>query len=76
MSDGGKGSKPRPLSVEQQIFENNFDTIFRNKEPLCDICGKNLSDKNNNCAYTSCPLNWDEARCDIIGQNGNIGYGD
>jgi hypothetical protein len=26
------------------------------------------------CAWTSCPLNWDEGRADIIGQNGNIGY--
>ena len=42
---------------------------------LCDICGKELS-KVGECAWTSCPLNWSEARADIIGQNGNIGYGD
>jgi hypothetical protein len=28
MSDGGKGSKPRPFSVDQETFENNFDRIF------------------------------------------------
>lgn len=42
---------------------------------LCDVCGKELS-KTKECAWTSCPLNWNEARADIIGQNGNIGYGD
>lgn len=40
---------------------------------LCDICGKELN-KVGECAWTSCPLNWNEARADIIGQNGNIGY--
>ena len=29
MSDGGKGSAPRPFSVSQEKFANNFDTIFR-----------------------------------------------
>ena len=42
---------------------------------LCDVCGKELN-KVGECAWTSCPLNWDEARADIVGQNGNIGYGD
>lgn len=40
---------------------------------LCDICGKELN-KVGECAWTSCPLNWDESRADIVGQNGNIGY--
>ena len=54
-------------------FEDNFDKIFRkNKDPLCDICGKSLSGTKE-CAFTGCPLNWDEARCDIIGQNGPTG---
>jgi hypothetical protein len=42
---------------------------------LCDICGKELN-KVGECAWTSCPLNWNETRADVIGQNGNIGYGD
>ena len=29
MSDGGKGSAPRPCSVSQEEFSNNFDAIFR-----------------------------------------------
>lgn len=29
MSDGGKGSSPRPFSVSQETFGNNYDNIFR-----------------------------------------------
>ena len=29
MSDGGKGSAPRPFSVSQEEFANSFDKIFR-----------------------------------------------
>ena len=54
-------------------YENNYDKIFRKKESLCDICGKDLA-STKECAWTSCPLNWDEERADIIGQNGNVGY--
>jgi len=32
MSDGGKGSKPRPFSVDQKTFDNNWDRIFSKKE--------------------------------------------
>lgn len=28
MSDGGKGSKPRPFSVSQEQFAKNWDSIF------------------------------------------------
>jgi hypothetical protein len=28
----GKGSAPRPFSVSQEEFANNFDRIFGNKE--------------------------------------------
>lgn len=28
MSDGGKGSKPRPLSVSQQEYDTRWDAIF------------------------------------------------
>jgi hypothetical protein len=27
----GKGSKPRPFSVDRKIFENNWDRIFGKK---------------------------------------------
>lgn len=33
MSDGGKGSSPRPYSVSQETYDNNFDAIFRKKTP-------------------------------------------
>ena len=33
MSDGGKGSNPRPFSVSQQTFDDNFDAIFRKPSP-------------------------------------------
>jgi hypothetical protein len=32
MSDGGKGSAPRPYSVSQEKFGNNFDRIFGKKK--------------------------------------------
>ena len=28
MSDGGKGSKPRPYSVTQDEYDNRWDAIF------------------------------------------------
>jgi hypothetical protein len=28
-----KGSRPRPYSVSQDQFANNFDAIFRKKDP-------------------------------------------
>lgn len=31
MSDGGKGSAPRPFSVSSEQFSNNWDLIFGNK---------------------------------------------
>jgi len=41
-------------------------------ETLCNICGKSLADTKE-CAWTSCPLIWNERRLDTIGQNGNTG---
>ena len=36
MSDGGKGSSPRPFSVDQKTFGDNYDAIFRKKTPQED----------------------------------------
>ena len=33
MSDGGKGSSPRPFSVSQKKFGDNYDAIFRKPSP-------------------------------------------
>ena len=43
MSDGGKGSRQRPLSVDPKIFENNWDLIF----------GKNKKDKSDKILYNN-----------------------
>lgn len=43
MSDGGKGSRPRPFSVDYKTFSNNWDAIF--KKPVlteCSECGQPL----------------------------------
>lgn len=32
MSDGGKGSSPRPFSVDTETFNNNWDAIFGKKK--------------------------------------------
>jgi hypothetical protein len=32
MSDGGKGSRPRPYSVSQAQFGDNWDAIFKKKK--------------------------------------------
>jgi hypothetical protein len=33
MSQNGKGSKPRPKSVDQKTWEKNYDRIFGKKRP-------------------------------------------
>lgn len=53
-------------------FEDNFDRIFGKKDALCQVCGKDTA-STKECAWTSCPLNWDEKRIDVISQNGNDG---
>ncbi len=32
MSDGGKGSNPRPFSVDRKTFEQNWNKIFKTKK--------------------------------------------
>lgn len=32
MSNGGKGDKPRPYSVDRKTFENNWEAIFGDKQ--------------------------------------------
>ena len=38
MSDGGKGSKPRPFSISQEEYNNRWDHIF----------SRDLKDKDDN----------------------------
>ena len=37
MSDGGKGSAPRPMNVKYDDFANNFDRIFGKKKSNPDL---------------------------------------
>ena len=56
---------------QKQKFDEGFDRIFgKKKDPICNVCGKTLA-STKECAFTGCPLNWDESRVDIIGQNGD-----
>lgn len=34
MRDGGKGDTQRPLGVELEQFDNNWDAIFKKKDKL------------------------------------------
>ena len=43
MSDGGKGSKPRPYAIPKQEFDNKFESIFGEKQQYCESCGKRFS---------------------------------
>jgi hypothetical protein len=55
MSDGGKGSSPRPLSVDKKTFDNNWDKIFKNEyqdvlsteDCVLDALKKVEEDENN-----------------------------
>jgi hypothetical protein len=33
----GKGSKPRPIEIERDVFESNWDKIFSKKETPSDM---------------------------------------
>jgi hypothetical protein len=37
MSDGGKGSKPRPFSVAQDEYEKRWDAIFQHRAPTAQF---------------------------------------
>lgn len=49
MGDSGKGSKPRPFSVNQEVFNTNWDNIFK-KDKSKD---KNILNKPNNQTHTT-----------------------
>jgi hypothetical protein len=47
MSDGGKGSSPRPFSVSKEEFENNWNMIFKKDKRNEDgekLMGKPIDD--------------------------------
>jgi hypothetical protein len=46
MSDGGKGSKPRPFSIPQEEFGNRIEAIFGKKQPRPQWVPPPLPDTN------------------------------
>jgi len=51
----------------EQKFDESFDRIFANEDPICNICGKNL-DTTKECAWTGCPLNFETNAMRYIGE--------
>jgi hypothetical protein len=43
MSDGGKGSKPRPFSVTQDEYENRWNAIFQRDDVVSKSQAKRLA---------------------------------
>jgi hypothetical protein len=69
MSDGGKGSRARPFSVPKEVFDGNFDAIFKkenkmqvraNPEGNIGTCGCGRSPSGNCCGWHA--LSEDEYR--------------
>jgi hypothetical protein len=45
MADGGKGSSPRPYSVDQKTFDANWDAIFKkNKSEVAETKDDKIED--------------------------------
>ena len=53
MSDGGKGSAPRPFCVGKEDFSKQWESIF-GKEVRCDRCGKMLRIKPDDDGVHTC----------------------
>jgi len=43
----GKGSAPRPYSVDQDTFSNNWDAIFKQKPHEGQFDGRKVTDTTN-----------------------------
>lgn len=52
MNDGGKGSAPRPFSVDNETFKRNFDAIFgkTNEQFIQNNSGSECSVACKGCA--------------------------
>lgn len=57
MSDGGKGSAPRPFSVDQKTFEDNWDKIFKKEkwDNYSDLPSPEAYDKPNGTELEQTP---------------------
>jgi hypothetical protein len=47
MSDGGKGSKPRPIEIPREKFNDNWDKIF-SKKVKNESSGSNSNNRRKN----------------------------
>jgi hypothetical protein len=56
MSDGGKGSAPRPFSVDQKTFGDNWDLIFNRKKKVEDNTGITKNDYQDILSTEECFL--------------------
>ena len=56
MRDGGKGATPRPLGVDMEVFDRNFDLIFgKKKEKLNEELPEVRSETQDNTDTHSKP---------------------
>jgi hypothetical protein len=55
MSDGGKGSSPRPFSVSQEEFANSFEKVFGKKERNMQVRVKEDESKIGQCGCGRSP---------------------
>ena len=54
MSDGGKGSSPRPFSVSREEFDNRWDNIFK-KDKEMQVRVKENPEEFGNCGCGRSP---------------------
>jgi hypothetical protein len=45
MADGGKGSRPRPFSVDQKIFDSNWDAIFKKDKSVINEVSRLIAEE-------------------------------
>lgn len=45
MANGGKGSRPRPYSVDQKTFDNNWDAIFKKDRAVIEEVSKLIAEE-------------------------------
>jgi hypothetical protein len=67
----GKGSAPRPFT-DREVFESNFDKIFRVKKPSHDVSPHTLEYEYELNKSTG-EVQKSYSRIDVISQNGNEG---
>ena len=66
----GKGSAPRPYSVDSDTFESNWDKIFRKKKNSDDVSPHAYEYELNK---STGEVEKTYSRIDVISQNGNEG---